>query len=231
MKSDEILTCPVTGGKLVHTGQTNDGLVHYYQSENNPAYRYRRYRLDWTVLELPGENRHFHVCEGEMPEVERIGDKWMPLTASESERQAVLSDYRKRQLHLMTNMQAPVVKNLQARTLGMDLVPVSSLSSPTVDSVFEIDHTSDTEPKWTVTPAMRPSVDPKDCPLVEYITGLLLVVDQQNISEVILLHKEAQPGDRLYEWDMGGWHSLSGRAGDALFRDDRLISNRITRFS
>lgn len=230
MKKREELTCPITGGALVHKGQTKDGLVHYYQSENNPAYRYWRYRLDWTVLELPGENRHFHVCEGEMPEVERVGDKWMPITASESERQAVLSDYRKRQLHLMTNMQAPVVKNLQARTLGMDLVPVSPLTR-TENGGFEINYSFVTEPNKTVTNATRPSVDPKDCPLVEYITGLLLVVDQQNISEVILLHKQAQLGDRLYEWDMGGWHSLSGRAGDALFRDDELISNRITRFS
>jgi hypothetical protein len=34
---------------------------------------------------------------------------------------------------------------------------------------------------------------------------------------------QMQPGDELWEWDAGGWHSLSGRAGVAIVRAGKIV--------
>jgi hypothetical protein len=221
-------TCPITGGRLIHIGDKMDGLVHYYESEVNPAYRYRRYRLDWSVFELPGEDRYFHASPGEMQEVKKYGDKWLSVNATQDEIDRALADYHSRWMDGMRNMTMPTVRNVSAQTIADDILPV--LPKIDADSDFNIIY-GESDTKKTPTPSVRPAASPDDCPIVEYITGLLLVVSLDNIDDVMDLHPKAQVGDMLYEWDMGGWLSLSGRAGEALFRDDKLVSSVLTRMS
>jgi hypothetical protein len=34
---------------------------------------------------------------------------------------------------------------------------------------------------------------------------------------------QMEPGDELWEWDGGGWHHLSGRAGVAIVRAGQIL--------
>ena len=220
-------TCPITGGRLIHIGDKMDGLVHYYESESNPAYRYRRYRLDWSVFELPGEDRYFHASSGEMQEVKKYGDKWLSINATQDEIDRALSDYNSRWMEGLMNLKFPTIENVSARTIAEDIEPELPKMNSTKSSEFQFLY-GGSKDKPSPKPGIRPSVSPDICPIVEYITGVLLVVSHDNIDSVMDLHPDAQIGDTLYKWDMGGWCSLSGRAGEVLFRGDLLVSSVLT---
>jgi FixJ family two-component response regulator len=129
MKTTKI-KCPITGDFLLHVGSTSNDLVHIYEAENNRGFRYKRYRLDWTVFELSG-GRFFSLDNDVLVEVQKVGDKWMLLSATEEEKEKVLSDYRERQFKLMLDMRMPEQSGLELfrelRTMGCE-PPVVFLS-------------------------------------------------------------------------------------------------------
>jgi len=230
MKTTKI-KCPITGDFLLHVGSTSNDLVHIYEAENNRGFRYKRYRLDWTVFELSG-GRFFSLDNDVLVEVQKVGDKWMLLSATEEEKEKVLSDYRERQFKLMLDMRMPAVKNANAKTISGQLQSVVPSSKPGASSFYlETRYEDDGAPEYVTDKNKRPTISAEDCPLVAYITGLKCVVDAGNLGEFNEFYDDVKIGDCVYEWDMGGWGSLSGRAGDVLFRNDEYISSRLLRMS
>lgn len=233
MRDRTEIICPLSGSNLVHTGSTTDGYVHYYESETNMGIRYRRYRLDWSVLELRGgDMRFFHINGSETTEVEKVGDKWLTLNATEEERAKAINDHSKRMSHMMQNMQFPTIKNMSPRTLAESIEPVvPSLNPPS--KTLNIQHVNVQDEKRDVDHNARPNVSVDECPLVEYITGKVGIVTNENIADVKLDYPddEIQLGDTIYLWDMGGWSSMSGRSGEAIFRDDEYVASKLIKMS
>jgi len=58
-------------------------------------------------------------------------------------------------------------------------------------------------------------------------------VTEENLEEVQKNWKKTkvQVGDQISSWDKGGWTTLSGRAGEHLIRDEKILEIRLTRMS
>jgi len=229
MRTTTEIICPLTGAPLVHTGETSDGLIHYYESSTNQGVRYRRFRFDWSVLELRGgEGRYFEINGNDTNEVQKVGGKWLLTTASEEDKQRALDEEKKRHKELFSQGIFPKIKNISPKLLSDELMPVIPKPAPGKKDVMllEINTTSD-KPQIT-DPNARPNVTVDDCPLIDYITGFMCEVTEDNIGKY---GEHAQVGDKVYKWDMGGWHAMAGRAGWALFRGEEYIDSQLTEMS
>lgn len=234
MRIETEITCPLSGGKLIHTGASSNGYTHFYESSTNKGIRYRRYRLDWGVLELKGGNsRHFHINGNEAIEVHKVGDKWLTLTATEEEKQLAMDEHSKRMKYAFENMEFPTIKNVASKLVANDIIPMMPDTSQRGKS-FHLQHVYNEPEERNVTdPNARPNVSVDVCPLVEYVTGRIGHVNTDNIDKIKdeFKDEDIQIGDTIYEWDMGGWTTMSGRAGEAIFRDDEYITSRLTKMS
>ena len=235
MRTETDITCPLSGSKLVHTGQNTDGYVHFYESSTNQGIRYRRYRLDWTVLELRGgAKRFFHINGSETIEVEKVGDKWLTLTATEEEKQLALDEWKKRTKHVFETAAFPTIKNIGA-VLGSDVIqPVLPQTSPT-GKIFELQYVFNEDPieARIIDPNARPNVSVDICPLVEYITGKVGLITEDNLEEMRKMYDDddIEIGDTIYAWDMGGWEAMAGRSGETIFRDNEYVASKLLKMS
>ena len=50
-------------------------------------------------------------------------------------------------------------------------------------------------------------------------------IQQQIVQKEAELVRELQPGDELWEWDMGGWNSFAGTSGLAILRGGMVIKS------
>lgn len=215
----------------MYIGARSDGFVHFYESETNQGIRYKRYRLDWSMLELgEGDKRFFHINGTELIEMQKVGSKWLTLTATDKEKQRALNDQRTRMKGAMLKM--PVI-NVKPKTLGEELVPVLPKAAPEAMLEYFYDNFKD-KSKIPFSRDSRPNVSVDDCPLVEHITGKIGPVTEEYIKKTKDMYKgeeKIRVGDTVYEWDMGGWESLAGRAGEVVFRGDEYIASALTKMS
>lgn len=235
MRDRTEIICPLSGGNLVYTGATSDGYVHFYESETNQGIRYRRYRLDWTVLELRGgDMRFFYINGSEAIEVAKIGDKWLTLNATEEEKEKARTEHSKRVKHAMQNMQFPTIKNMSPKLMSDSIQPVLPSLAPTGKTLFIQTVTHDDEvDREVVDRDARPNVSVDICPLVEYITGKVGTVTNDNLDEIRTMYDDDEilVGDIIYAWDMGGWSAMSGRSGESIFRGDEYIASKLLKMS
>jgi len=230
------MKCPITNGVLEHVGESHNGMVHYYKSTGNRSLTFRRFRTEWHIMEMGkgGAVRHFHVDGDVLIDVKKYGDKWLPLNATQDQIDSAVSDYRSRQLESFDYVNFPQVRHVEASSISADLVPVIPESSPqsTRYIVPVYNSRSDDKVKTDIDYDSRPDVSPDDCELVEYITGKMRDITEDTIAaDVEFFGPDVAVGDAVYYWDMGGWHSLSGRAGEAVFRGNLYITSKLLRMS
>ena len=70
-------------------------------------------------------------------------------------------------------------------------------------------------------------------PIKNEIVGLVRIVEASTLEkERELFYEETiQIGDKIYEWDAGGWESLAGRAGECVVRRTNVVAIRMTKMS
>lgn len=235
MRTDTGIICPLSGGNIVHTGSSSDGFVHFFESSTNQGIRYRRYRLDWGILELRGgSSRYFHVNGSEAIEVEKVGDKWLMLNATDEERQLALAEYSKRMTHALANLEFPTIKNVQTKLLANDIMPVLPDAAQRGKALELITvYTDDSTESRVVDQNARPNVSVDVCPLVEYITGKIGSVTSDNLEKIREMYNDddIEIGDTIYAWDMGGWSAMAGRSGETVFRDNEYIASKLLKMS
>jgi len=223
----------MSGGNLVYTGATSDDYVHFYESETNQGIRYNRYRLEWDMLELKGGNRHFHINDNDTVEMQKVGDKWLTLNASDEDKERALAEYSKRMRHAMSIMQLPIIKNINNTTIADSIMPTLPENKPFGNRVFEIQYEFDKNEPLIIDKNARPNVSPDVCPLVEYITGKKGEITEDDLDKIRTMYSndDIQIGDTIYTWDMDGWHAMAGRAGEAIFRGNEYIASKLLKMS
>lgn len=228
------MKCPITAdGVLEHVGESHNGLVHYYKSTGNQALTFRRFRTEWSIIEMgKGDPRHFYIDGDMLVEVKKYGDKWLPLNATQEQVDAALAEHRSRLMSTMSNMKFPTIRNVRAKKIADKIIPVIPEVNPG-KSMELIQYVFDSKDEnVAVDKNARPDVSPDDCELVEYITGKIREITEDTIEkDKEFFGDEVAVGDSVYVWDMGGWKALAGRAGEAVFRGNVYVTSKLTRLS
>ena len=104
------------------------------------------------------------------------------------------------------------VKRIHSGLLADQLVAVTPTAEPQSESTFRINHVHASYEEMITYPY--------------YVT-------EENLEEVQKNWKKTkvQVGDLISSWDKGGWTTLSGRAGEHLIRDEKILEIRLTRMS
>lgn len=241
------IKCPITGSELIYDGYeygTMDG-DSYYHSASDPTLKWEKnMRSFYFELKHPEEQwmssrqiiearRYFKIEEnGEWQEyfakISTPSTRMFPVGTSmidvdrilqldiEAKKQRDEEYMRKVESGEIDPLAFPIVsvKN-DARTIASELVEVKPMGEPQGVLLY-MDFKVERSETY---------LEPQD----QYPYR----VTEENVEA---LRKEwkvegIQVGDEVTFWDKGGWGSLSGRAGEHIRRDGKIICSRLTRMS
>jgi len=242
------IKCPITGGDLIYDGY-QQGVMDgdsYYHSASNPNLKWEKnarsfyYKLvneeeeRWmNSRDITESRRYFRIDEnGEWQEyfakISTPTTRLFPVGTSAIEVDRVLQldieekkqrdDEYKRKVESgeINPLAFPVSRvKYDATTTAANLVEVKPMSPPH-EILLYLDYKIESS-----TEVLEPNS--------EYPYE----VTEQNVESLRKEWKseDVQVGDQVTFWDKGGWGSLSGRAGEHIRRDGKIILSRLTRMS
>lgn len=254
------MKCPISGNPLSYIGHEEwvmDPDSYYVSSRLDKRYKFARHPFSWKLFRLieingkPCDKRYFRLNDDdtwtEMTRVKGL-DGLYPLDTSNWD--VFKLRFKKRWSSWMRKLknwwkygvlrkkrnevQFPIIGKVHAKTIAQDLVPVQPLAAPS-SSLFHAEYVYKAESEMEkVDTERKPQITKEQTHLAEHVTGHLRTVTEDNLEQTKKDFKNdnIQVGDEVYEWDMGGWMSLSGRSGEIIVRNEtEFITARLTKMS
>lgn len=125
-----------------------------------------------------------------------------------------LSDYRFRERLHNGELTLPIAKEVAAKPIGFDLVPVQPMSEPTSSIMSCVDTSNDTYMG-------------KSYPIKVTSSNIESVREEWDLEKYDQheLYGSIQPSDEIHWWETGG--PLSTRAGEAVIREGKVIYKKL----
>ncbi len=120
------------------------------------------------------------------------------------------------------------------KSFADDIIPVKPITEPSLNTMhfkYEFKLEEDKSSKWSDS---WPKVNEIECAAEAQLTKCIDKIEtKEDIEKYSYLKWKESPqiGDFIFEWDMGGWKSLAGRAGLSIVRNNKIICSQLTRMS